>query len=32
MGKCFHGKLFKIVFALRGVTLPSKAIISVSLL
>lgn len=30
MGKCFHGKLFKITFTLRGVTLPSDAIISVS--
>jgi hypothetical protein len=30
MGHCFHGKLFRIAFGLRGVTLPSKAIISVS--
>ena len=28
--ECFHGKLFTITFGLRGVTLPSKAIISVS--
>ena len=30
MGNCFHGKLFKLNFALKGVTLPKKAIISVS--
>jgi hypothetical protein len=30
MGSCFHGKLFKITFPLRGVTIPSKAIASVS--
>lgn len=30
MGTCFHGKLFTIVFALKGVALPSTAIISVS--
>jgi hypothetical protein len=30
MGKCFHGRLFRIAFVLRGVTLPSKAIISVA--
>ena len=29
-GECFHGRLFKITFTMRGVTLPSKAIISVS--
>jgi hypothetical protein len=29
-GVCFNGRLFKIVFTLRGVTLPSKAIIAVS--
>jgi hypothetical protein len=29
-GTCFNGKLFKISFSLRGVSLPSKAIISVS--
>ncbi|HEY8108949.1 MAG TPA: hypothetical protein VIF43_02990 [Patescibacteria group bacterium] len=28
-GKCFNGKLFKIVFPLKGVYLPKKAIISV---
>jgi hypothetical protein len=30
MGSCFHGKLFKISFMLKGVALPSKAIISVA--
>jgi hypothetical protein len=30
MGTCFHGKLFTITYALRGVAVPSKAIISVS--
>jgi hypothetical protein len=30
MGNCYHGKLFKITFVLRGVTLPSKAIVSVA--
>jgi hypothetical protein len=30
MGNCFHGKLFKITFVLKGVTLPSKDIISVA--
>jgi hypothetical protein len=30
MGTCFHGKLFRISFPLRGVSLPSKDIISVS--
>ncbi len=30
MGSCFHGKLFKIAFPLRGVSIPSKAIVSVS--
>jgi hypothetical protein len=30
MGECFHGKLFKINFVLRGITLPSKDIISVA--
>jgi hypothetical protein len=29
-GQCYHGKLFKITFPLKGVTLPSKAIISVA--
>jgi hypothetical protein len=29
-GSCWHGKAFKIVFALRGVTLPRPAILSVS--
>jgi hypothetical protein len=29
-GNCFHGKLFKISFVLRGVTIPSKAIVSVA--
>jgi hypothetical protein len=29
-GNCFHGKLFKINFVLKGVTIPSKAIVSVS--
>jgi hypothetical protein len=29
-GQCYHGKLFRIKFVLKGVTLPSKAIISVS--
>jgi hypothetical protein len=28
-GTCFNGRLFKIVFTFRGLTLPSKAIISV---
>ena len=28
--ECFHGKAFKIVFPLKGVLLPAKAIISVS--
>lgn len=28
-GQCFNGRLFKIAFMLRGVTLPSKAIIAV---
>jgi len=28
-GQCFNGRLFKIVFTLRGVTLPSRAIIAV---
>ncbi len=28
-GNCYHGKMFKISFALRGVTVPSKAIVSV---
>ncbi len=30
MGTCFHGKLFTISFALKGVAVPSTAIISVS--
>jgi hypothetical protein len=30
MGSCFHGKLFKITFVLKGVTIPSKAIVSVA--
>jgi hypothetical protein len=29
-GSCFHGKLFKIAFVLKGVSLPSQAIISVA--
>jgi hypothetical protein len=29
-GQCYHGKLFKITFPLKGVVLPSKAIISVA--
>jgi hypothetical protein len=29
-GQCFHGKLFSITYLLRGVAVPSKAIISVS--
>jgi hypothetical protein len=29
-GQCYHGKLFKINFALTGVALPSRAIISVA--
>jgi hypothetical protein len=29
-GQCFHGKLTRIVFTLKGLTLPSKAIISVA--
>jgi hypothetical protein len=29
-GSCFHGKLFKIAFMLRGVTIPSKAIVAVA--
>jgi hypothetical protein len=30
MGSCFHGKLFKINFMLKGVTFPSKAIVAVA--
>ncbi len=30
MGSCFHGKLFRITFTLKGVTLPSQAIVSVA--
>lgn len=30
MGGCFHGKLFKISFVLKGVAIPSKAIVSVA--
>jgi hypothetical protein len=30
MGECFHGRLFKITFVLKGVTIPSKAIVSVA--
>ena len=30
MGTCFHGKLFKIAFLLKGVSIPSKAIVSVA--
>jgi hypothetical protein len=30
MGECFHGKLARIKFPLKGVTLPSRAILSVS--
>jgi hypothetical protein len=30
MGNCYHGKLFKITFVLRGVSIPSKAIVSVA--
>jgi hypothetical protein len=30
MGSCFHGKLFKIAFPLKGVSIPSKAIVSVA--
>jgi hypothetical protein len=29
-GSCFHGKLFKVNFMLKGVTIPSKAIIAVA--
>jgi hypothetical protein len=29
-GNCFHGKLFKINFVLKGATIPSKAIVSVA--
>jgi hypothetical protein len=29
-GQCYHGKLFRITFPLKGVVLPSKAIISVA--
>ena len=29
-GNCYHGKLFKISFVLKGVTVPSKAIVSVA--
>jgi hypothetical protein len=29
-GSCFHGKLFKIAFTLKGVTIPSKAIVAVA--
>ncbi|HEV2973738.1 MAG TPA: hypothetical protein VGX69_01925 [Solirubrobacteraceae bacterium] len=29
-GSCFHGKLFKIAFPLKGVSIPSKTIVSVS--
>lgn len=30
MGACYHGKLFKVSFVLKGVTLPSKAIVGVA--
>jgi hypothetical protein len=30
MGVCYHGKLFKITFVLKGVSIPSKAIVSVA--
>jgi hypothetical protein len=30
MGHCYHGKLFKISFVLKGVTVPQRAIVSVS--
>jgi hypothetical protein len=30
MGTCYHGKLFTITYALKGVVVPSKAIVSVS--
>jgi hypothetical protein len=29
-GHCFHGKLFKVTFVLKGVSIPSKAIVSVA--
>ncbi len=29
-GVCYHGKLFKITFVLKGVSIPSKAIVSVA--
>ncbi|HEX4187277.1 MAG TPA: hypothetical protein VHY83_05205 [Solirubrobacteraceae bacterium] len=29
-GQCYHGKLFRVTFPLKGVTLPSKAILSIS--
>jgi len=29
-GQCYHGKLFKVRFPLKGVSLPSKAILSIS--
>jgi hypothetical protein len=30
MGNCYHGKLFKATFVLKGVSIPSKAIVSVA--
>jgi hypothetical protein len=30
MGQCYHGKLFKIAFVLKGVTLPSQSIVAVA--
>jgi hypothetical protein len=30
MGVCYHGKVFKVNFVLKGITLPSKAIVSVA--
>jgi hypothetical protein len=30
MGSCFHGKLFKINFVLKGVSIPSQAIVAVA--
>ena len=29
-GSCFHGKLFKVAFMLKGVTIPSKALVAVA--
>jgi hypothetical protein len=30
MGTCYHGKLFKVSFVLKGVTLPTKSIVALA--